>query len=92
MTTLPALPSPLRLAWLILVLLASAGAGAEAPVPTFRADYEIRINGFGVGRATFTLERLTDGSYLYRQRSRPTGLAGWFRRERVHESSRWRLV
>ncbi len=94
MTALPALLRLPRLAWLALTLpaLASAGGGAEAPVPTFCADYEIRIHGFGVGRATFTLERMADGSYLYRQRSRPTGLASWFRRQRVHESSRWRLV
>ena len=61
-------------------------------VPTFRAQYDVRINGIKVAKAEFSLTQQGDNEYLYRQDSKAVGLASWFKKEKVYESSLWRLT
>ncbi len=67
-------------------------AGAEEAYPEFVADYIVRVNGIKVGEATFSLEHGEAGEYLYRQRSKSTGVAALFGSDTSTQSSRWRYV
>ncbi len=61
-------------------------------VPTFSARYDVRVNGFKLAQATFSLIKADDDTFLYQQRTQAVGVAGWFRKEEILESSRWRLT
>lgn len=85
------------LAWLVLAAWTQAGwlsaAGAtETTVPIFRAHYDVRVNGFRVAKAEFSLSRAGDDGFVYRQHTTPVGVAGWFRHEQIVERSHWRLT
>ncbi|TCK17831.1 uncharacterized protein DUF3108 [Thiogranum longum] len=67
-------------------------AGAEEPFPEFVADYIVRVNGIKVGEATFSLMHKGADEYLYRQRSKSTGVAALLGSDTSVQSSRWRYV
>ncbi len=81
---------------LILLGLASlyqSIAQAELPtVPTFHAYYDVRVNGITVANAEFRLNHQGNNEYLYEQKSRAIGFASWFKKEKIHESSTWKLT
>ncbi|VAW76784.1 hypothetical protein MNBD_GAMMA15-63 [hydrothermal vent metagenome] len=76
----------------LLLTSFTARAGAEEPYPEFVADYIVRINGIKVGEATFSLERTDNNEYLYRQRSKSTGVAALLGSDTSSQTSRWRYV
>ncbi len=82
------------LAILVIALLPTRpiAAGAEELFPDFVADYIVRINGIKVGEATFSLVHKDTDEYLYRQRSKSTGVATLLGSDASAQSSRWRYV
>jgi hypothetical protein len=92
-------PNPLAryLAMLAVLVITSLparpiAAGAEEPYPEFVAEYIVRINGIKVGEVTFSLEHKDANEYLYRQRSKSTGVAALLGSDTSTQSSRWRYV
>jgi hypothetical protein len=78
---------------LTLAVLYQSIAQAELPsVPTFHAYFDVRINGITVANAEFKLEHKGNNEYLYEQNSRAVGIASWFKREKIRESSHWKLT
>lgn len=77
---------------LALAVLSVPAPGAESTVPTFKAYYDVRINGIKVAKAEFSLAHKGDNEFLYEQNSEAIGIASWFKREKVHETSRWKLT
>lgn len=75
----------LALAWLLAL---AAGAALASPLPDFEVQYSLRYEDVRVGEAVYRLARQGD-SYLYESRSRPVGIAAWFRKDRVQEHSQW---
>lgn len=73
---------------LLAMLLLIPAASSPAGLPDFEAGYELGFEGFRVGEARYQLRTGEDG-YQYQSRSRPVGLASWFRKDRVTESSTW---
>ena len=63
-----------------------------SPVPTFQARYDVRINGITVADAEFSLTQKGNNEYLYQQKSHAIGIASWFKREKIRESSHWKLT
>ncbi|MEE9343303.1 MAG: DUF3108 domain-containing protein, partial [Gammaproteobacteria bacterium] len=81
---------------LLICLLVALPANADTrqiipTIPLFEADYEIRMNGLKVGKAHFSISKKGENTYLYKQRSKAKGIASWFRKERVTESSLWEI-
>ena len=68
-------------------------AQAESlPVPTFQARYDVRINGISVANAEFSLSHKGNNEYLYEQNSQAIGFAAWFKREKIRETSHWKMT
>lgn len=76
-----------RLSRTLLLALASSVAMAT-PLPDFEVQYTLRYENVRVGEANYELQQQGD-TYLYESRSKPAGIAAWFRKERVVEHSRW---
>lgn len=80
----------------LLLLVFSAfnpsAAQTEVSVPTFQAHYDVRINGIKVAKSRFSLTRKGDNEFLYEQNSEAIGIASWFKREKVRETSHWKLT
>jgi hypothetical protein len=66
----------LEMALLTAGLLISAGAMADAAQFTpYSADYDMERKGIGSAKATFTLDKNADGSWVYKSVLHPTGIA-----------------
>ncbi len=75
------------LLYLLLLLTANSSAG-PAPLPDFEARYRLSYENFRVGEAHYQLTRKADG-FHYESHSQPAGIASWFRKDQVMESSVW---
>ncbi len=60
------------------------------PYPEFTARYDVRVNNIKVGESVFSLSRLENNEYLYKQRTKSTGFAAMFLSESGKNTSRWR--
>ena len=78
-------------AWLLLAVFFYVPWAWALP-DTFRAAYTIHAKGMKVGVLERHLAASDDGSYLFESVSRTTGLFALFRRERVHEQSKWTIA
>lgn len=78
--------------WPVYAAEPASDRSLHGQVPVFRAHYDVRINGVRVARAEFSLSQSGDQAYLYKQDSHATGLASWFKREKIEESSLWKLT
>lgn len=84
--------STCRIFLLALAVFCVSVTQAESTVPTFKAHYDVRINGIKVAKAEFSLVHQGDNEFLYEQKSEAIGIASWFKREKVRETSRWKLT
>ena len=73
---------------LLSLLLLAAGQPVAAPFPDFEVHYNLQYENMRVGEAVYRLQR-QNGAFLYESRSRPVGIAAWFRKDRVEERSLW---
>jgi hypothetical protein len=73
---------------LALLLVLVATWTLAAPIPDFEVQYTLRYEGIRVGEAVYRLRQQGD-EYLYESRTRPVGIAAWFRKVRVEEHSQW---
>ncbi len=65
-----------------------AGGNVSA-LPEFEAWYQLNYSGMTVGEVHWTLKKNTDGRFLYRAVSTPTGLFALVRKEKIVEQSEW---
>ncbi len=77
---------------LVLTTLNAPVTLAELTVPTFQAQFDVRVNGVKVAKAQFSLINTGGNEYVYEQISEAIGIASWFKREKVRETSLWRLT
>ena len=86
------MPSPMRHIISTLICLVTSSAVAAAGVSKdFQAVYQLRVNSFVIGEAQVELAAQADGRYLYSSRTHSTGLARFFRTDKVVESSLFKL-
>lgn len=79
----------LRLLLTLLVLVLHRPLAAE--LAPFEARHQLSVDRFAIGEQRVVLRR--DGDiWHYSARTRPTGLARLFRRDRLEEQSRFRLI
>jgi hypothetical protein len=72
----------------VLLLTAATSRLTAAPFPDFEVQYNLRYENVRVGEAVYRLRKQGD-VHLYESRSRPVGIAAWFRKDRVQEHSQW---
>lgn len=75
----------------LLPLSLSASAQAETMPRPFTVDYELRHSSLLLARVQRTLRAGENGSYIYESRSTAAGFLSAIRRDRVIETSVWRL-
>jgi hypothetical protein len=76
---------------LLLAGLPPLPAGAETPPRPFTVDYELRHNSLLIARMQRTLRAGENGTYVYEARSTAAGFLSAVLRDRVVETSVWRL-
>lgn len=83
--------APFVLAVLLLTGISALPVRAETPPQPFSVDYELRHNSLLLARMQRTLRAGEDGTYVYESRSTPAGFLSAILRDRVVETSVWRL-
>jgi len=82
--------------WLLLALAALSAGAVAADQPALPAPLEIQYSlhygALTVGRVSKSLRRGADGTYEYRSRSRPEGMARWFTHVEWLEEGRFEIV
>jgi len=77
---------------LMLTFLSPASATDSQPYPEFTAVYDARINGIPVAEASFSLNRLDNGDYVYQRKLTSVGVASLFGKKVSIATSRWRFT
>ena len=77
---------------LMLVFLSPASATDSQPYPEFTAVYDARINGIPMAEASFSLNRLDNGDYVYQRKLTSVGVASLFGKKVSTATSRWRFT
>ncbi len=87
----PSGPVLMLLAALLLTGMPPSPAHGETTPRPFTVDYELRHNSLLLARMQRTLRAGENGTYIYRSRSTPAGFLSAIMRDRVEETSVWRL-
>ncbi|HBE91461.1 MAG TPA: hypothetical protein DDW55_02675 [Gammaproteobacteria bacterium] len=77
---------------LMLAFLSPASATDSQPYPEFNAIYDARVNGIPIAEASFSLHKLDNGDFLYRQKSTSVGIASLIDKKVSYATSRWRFT
>jgi hypothetical protein len=77
---------------MMLAYLSPASATDSQPYPEFTAVYDARINGIPMGEASFSLQRLDNGDYVYQRKMTSVGIASLFGKKVSSATSRWRFA
>jgi hypothetical protein len=74
----------------VYALLVTLALGA--PIQPFKLDYNIKLSGIVLGKATSELRKERDDRYVYEKVAKANGLAKWFVSDVITERSEWKLV
>ena len=77
---------------LLLVAMLAGSAVSAAPLPDFEASYILKRGSLRIGTSNIEFRSDDDGNYVYESRSWPTRWVAWLLKDRLHESSRGRLI
>ncbi len=73
--------------FIMILFFNGSNAASIQLLPEYTAKYSIKVGPVEIGRATRSLEKLTNGKYRFISDSKSTGLVSWFVKPRVVQTS-----